>query len=157
MSHFFVIVAFVNQGAISLVVEQRSPKPLVWVRFLHRPQKMFIMPKTKKSLERDQLNVAMYCKEKGTMILKLAPQEGGAKHRGVQQALMGLLSKNAIIQAKSVMLLKSIPDRGATQEIRYFLSFHDIAIPTYIKEKVREALLGEIKLDKTIKFYKKRA
>ena len=42
MIEFFEIKAFCSildiVRAISLVVEQRSPKPLVGVRFLHRPQ-----------------------------------------------------------------------------------------------------------------------
>ncbi len=40
LSRFFILQN--NTWAISLVVERRSPKPLVGVRFLHRPQKKYL-------------------------------------------------------------------------------------------------------------------
>ena len=43
MRGYFAIVWKLKIWAISLVVELRSPKPLVWVRFLHRPPNLFVM------------------------------------------------------------------------------------------------------------------
>ena len=105
------------------MVERRSPKPLVWVRFLHRPQKSTSMTK--------EIEIS---KEYIFLITHL-------KHELSNLALEEITEERLTHCISIVMLLKSKPDRHLSDFIAGFLcSFHH-RLPRFLVKQLLALIL----------------